>query len=148
MDEKKIQETALAVTAPPDANLMIVNKALSYCSFDTSTPEGKAKLFNAMTNPDERIAAHINEEIEISELYAEMMDLTDEDTGEVTAAPRVILINPAGVSFVAVSVGVYGDVKRLIQIFGEPASWTAPIRVKVKQVPIKKGSMLKLQLIA
>lgn len=147
MDENTKQpETALAVTAP-ESNLMTVNKALSYCSFDTSSPAGKARLYNAMSNPDERISAHINEEIVVVDVYAEMIDITNEDTGEVTSCPRVILIDPNDTSFVAVSTGIYGDVKRLLQIFGEPSTWEKPIHLKVKQVQIKKGSMLKLQLV-
>lgn len=134
-------------TIQEENNLMTTSKAGFYCSFDISTPDGKARLFNAMSSPDERIADHINEEIVISDVYAEMVDITDEKTGEITSAPRLILINPEGVSFVAVSTGVYGDVKRLLQIFGAPSTWAAPIKVKVKQVAIKKGSMLKLQLI-
>lgn len=139
-------ETAM-IPVTAESNLMTTSKAGFYCSFDISTQDGKARLFNAMSNPDERIAEHINEEIIISDVYAEMVDITDEKTGEITSAPRLILINPEGVSYVAVSTGVYGDVKRLLQIFGEPSSWEKPIRVKVKQVPIKKGSMLKLQLV-
>ena len=141
-------ETAMITAAPAaENNLMTVNKALSYCSFDTSTNDGKARLFNAMSKPDERIADHINEEVTISDLYAEMIDITDDKTGEITTAPRIIIIDPNGISYAAVSTGVYGDIKRILQIFGEPSTWAAPIKVKVKQVPVKKGSMLKLQLL-
>lgn len=126
-------------------NLMTTDQSLTFCSFDTSTAKGKTKLFNAMTNPDKRIADQINMTIEIKDVYAETVDIPDDD-GVIETVPRVILIDSKGVSFVAVSKGIFGDLKRLINLFGNPAEWEKPLKVIVKQVPVKAGSMLKLQL--
>ena len=129
-------------------NLMSTAQNLTFCSFSTATGEGKAKLFNAMTNPDKRVADFINKQIEISDIYAETIQITNEDTGELELVPRCILIDSKGVTYVAVSKGVFGDLKRLIQIYGEPAEWEHPLKVEVKQIPVKAGSMLKLVLVS
>lgn len=125
-------------------NLMTTAESAKFCSFDTSTAAGKAKLFNVMTNPDKRVSDFINKEIEIKDIYAEQIELTNEETGETENVPRCILIDTKGVSYVAVSKGVFGDLKRLISLFGSPSVWVEPLKVTVKQVNVKAGSMLKL----
>lgn len=140
-------ENTNEMTTKTTDNMMSVAQNLVYCSFQANTPAGKIKLFNAKSNPDDRIANHINKEIEISDIYAEMIELPDEETGEMVTCPRIILIDKTGKSFVAVSQGIYTDIKSILQIFGQPVEWEKPLTVQVKQVAVKSGSMLKLQVI-
>ena len=118
----------------------------AYCSFDPSTPEAKAQLYNGMVNPDYRISDEINQTISVVNVYAEMLELVDEDTGEISTAPRIVLFDSEGKSHVAVSKGIMNALKRLFKVFGQPSEWEAPIVVKVKQVGVKAGSMLTLEL--
>ena len=145
-DEKALATVTPMADGNPPNNLMTIDKSMMYCSFDTSTAAGKVKLFNAQSNPEKRVADFINMAIEIKEIFAEMVEIPDEETGEVEAVPRCILIDAKGVSYVAVSKGIFGDLKRLIGIFGNPSEWEKPLKVTVKQVAVKAGSMLKLQL--
>ena len=134
------------LTTTNQNNLMTTQQSATFCSFDTTTKEGKAKLFNVMTNPDKRVADQINMTIEVKDIYAETVEIANQDTGELENVPRCILIDAKGVSYVAVSKGIFGDLKRLISIFGPPAEWEKPLKLTVKQVTVKAGSMLKLQL--
>ena len=118
-----------------------------FCSMKADTDEGKAKLFNAMNNPDERLGDCINMTIQAKDLYIEIVNCTDEATGEVTAAPRIVIIDEDGKSYQCVSVGVFSALKKVIQVFGAP-TWEKPIPLMIKQITKGKKSMLTLNVVA
>ena len=68
----------------------------SYCSLNVNTQKEKEHLFNIISSPTDRIANMINEIIELKDLYVETVELTNEETGEITFAPRTILIDKNG----------------------------------------------------
>ena len=103
----------------------------------------KAKLYNASNNPDHKVGDFINKNIKVKDVLVEAIDIVDEETGEVERAPRVVLIDDKGKAYQAVSMGIFNAVKKAIQIFGEP-TWEEPIEFTVKQVSVKNGSMLTL----
>ena len=110
----------------------------SYCSLNVNTQKEKEHLFNIISSPTDRIANIINEIIELKDIYVETVELTNEETGETTFAPRTILIDKNGKSFECVSIGIFSALKKLFQIFGEPCIWEKPIKIKIKQ--IQKGT--------
>lgn len=114
-----------------------------FCSMIATTDEQKAKLFNAMNNPDKRIGDCINMTINAKDLYVEVVNCTNEETGEVTACPRIVIIDDKGVGYQAVSVGIFSALKKVIQVFGAP-TWENPVKLKVQQ--ITKGSRKMLTL--
>ena len=118
----------------------------SYCSMVADTPEEKATLFNAMNNPDERIADHINETIAVKDLYCEVVQCVNQETGEVSTCPRIVLIDDKGKSYASVSLGIYSAMKKLISIYGQP-TWDKPIKVKVMQISKGTRKMLSLKLV-
>ncbi len=118
----------------------------AYCSFAATDSAAKAMLFNGMNNPDHRVADQINQVIEVKDVYAEMVDIADEDTGEITQCPRIVLFDSKGESHVAVSVGLLSALKKLFKVFGQPSEWEKPLPLKVRQVNVKAGSMLTLEL--
>ena len=128
-------------------NLMSNAIGESYFSVNPVTQEEKIAVFNAINNPDERLADHINETIEMRNLIIEMVDLTNESTGEIEACPRIIIIDNSGKTFQAVSVGVFSALKKIIAIFGEPKTWESFILVKVKQVTRGERKMLTLEIV-
>ena len=129
-----------------DLSIDMNSARTQYTSMVASTPEQKAKLFNAMNNPDKRIADCINMRIKAKDLYIEVVDCTNEETGEVTACPRIVIIDEKGVSYQAVSVGIYSALKKVIQVYGEP-TWNEPITFEVKQITKGKKQMLTLNMI-
>ena len=144
---------AVAAAAPIATNLFsdegfnliadLTTAKTQYCSMVTDTDESKQKLFNAMNNPDKRIADMINMPIAVRDIYIEVVNCTNQETGEVTVCPRIVLIDDKGVSYQAVSIGIYSAVKKLIQVYGEP-SWEKPVKVIVKNITKGDRKMLTL----
>lgn len=118
-----------------------------FTSMVAETPEEKAKLFNAMNNPDERLANCINMQIKAKDLYIEVVNCTNEETGEVTACPRIVIIDENGKSYQAVSIGIYSALKKVIQVFGSP-TWAEPVTLEVKQITKGARKMLTLNVVA
>ena len=67
----------------------------------------------------------------------------DED-GTVEQAPRIVLIDDKGESYQCVSNGVWGSLKKMFAVYGAP-TYEEPINVVVKQVKVKRGTMLTLE---
>lgn len=118
-----------------------------FCSMKAETKDEKAALYNAMNNPDKRIGDCINMTIAARDLYIEVVNCTNEETGEVTACPRIVIIDEQGVSYQAVSIGIYSALKKVIQVFGAP-TWDEPVKLEVKQITKGSRKMLTLNVVA
>ena len=140
-------EVIVSNTAPAKLDLLNAEGSRSYISLKTETKEDKILLYNAMNNPTSSISDHINEKLFIENVILEEIQLTDNETGEITTAIRTVLIDPKDNSYQAVSKGVFNSIKQIISIFGEPITWVEPLEVEVKQVKVEKGSMLTLNLV-
>lgn len=126
-----------------DISLDMTTARTQFTSVTAVTDEDKAKLFNAMNNPDERVSAMINKVIMAKDLYIEIVNCTNQETGEVTACPRIVIIDDKGKSYQAVSIGIYSALKKVIQVFGAP-TWEKPIPLEVKQITKGVRNMLTL----
>lgn len=114
----------------------------SFCSFVAVTPEDRAVMYNATSNPDYKVSDYINTEIVIKDVYCEIVPIENED-GTASMLPRTVLLDMDNKSYQAVSTGIFNSVKRLITVYGMP-TWKDGVRVKVKQVNTKRGSRLTL----
>lgn len=128
-----------------DISVDMTSAQLSFSSLKADTDEEKASLFNAINNPEKRLADCINMTIKAKDLYIEVVNCTNEETGEITACPRIVIIDDKGVSYQAVSLGIYSALKKVIQIFGTP-TWEKPIKLEVKQVTKGTRKMLTLNI--
>ena len=132
----------LATVTPQ--NIRMAGTGASWCSINADGDRDKAKkIYNALNNPDERVANMINKKILLTDVLIEIRDIVDEETGIIEQVPRVVLIDADGKSYQATSVGMFNAIVNLINAFGEP-TWAEPLEVEVKQVPTKRGSMLTL----
>lgn len=104
----------------------------SFTSIKGDSREEKTKLFKAKSNPDKRLADCINQKIYAKDLFMEVIELHNKETGEVEQAPRIVLIDKDGVSYSSVSFGIYHALKSLCGIYGMP-TWEEPIPIIVKQ---------------
>lgn len=109
------------------------------------------RVFNAMNNPTDRVASHINETIEIQDYLVEMVEIEDTDSygnglGTFSVVPRVVLVAPDGTSYQATSYGIANAVRNVALVCGD-APWNPPVQLKVKQVPTKRGSMLTVDMV-
>lgn len=118
-------------------------KLAAYCSVRAETMAEKALVFNAANNPQHKVNDYINKLIMLKDVYAETLELVNQETGEYEKAPRIVLIDENGEAYECVSVGMFSSLKKLIATFGEP-TWDEPIPVIVKQEKVKNGSMLTL----
>ena len=116
----------------------------AFCSIKEDSLEAKKLVYNASNNPTHKIDDYINKEIALKDVFVEIIELANENTGELEQAPRIVLIDDKGESYQCVSTGIFGSIKKLMAIFGEP-TWEEPIHVVVKQVKVKRGTMLTLE---
>ena len=115
----------------------------SFCSLKAETPEEKATLFRIMNSPEKRISDCINQTILVKDVYCEVVQVTNKETGEVNTCPRVVLVDKDGIGYQSVSFGIYGSLKKLFQVYGVP-TWEEPVPVKVIQISREKNKILNL----
>lgn len=115
----------------------------SFCSLKAETPEEKATLFRIMNSPEKRISDCINQIILVKDVYCELVQVINKETGEANTCPRVVLVDKDGIGYQSVSFGIYGSLKKLFQVFGVP-TWNPAVPVKVIQVSREKHKILTL----
>lgn len=140
------ENTEIAITAQ-NITMQQAGAMVTSIKVDPKDRESSAKLFNAMNNPKERIADHINEVISVCDYLIEMTEVASDETGEIVTVPRVVFIDPKGNAYQAVSVGMANVLKKLIIVCGD-APWNPALRLKIKQQATKRGSMLTADLVA
>lgn len=109
-----------------------------YCSMTAVDNAAKVTLYNVCSSPA-KISDMINKRISVLHIYVEVIQVLSESSGEFVNAPRVILIDEKGKGYQAVSTGIYNSVKRMINLFGDPANWDTPHTVEVKNVSLANG---------
>lgn len=112
-----------------------------YCSMTPATQEERKALYNAVNAPTHRLSEYIGQEIRVSDVYVEIVTLTNEATGEVTKAPRIVLFGD-GESWTCTSTGIFGALKKLFGVFGTPDTWGEPLTLRVKQIERGNGKRL------
>lgn len=122
-----------------------VNEVDFYSSMNLDKAENKALLFKAMTNPDKKISDMINMEINMRDIFVEIVEVRDENTGELNKAPRIVIIDTKGVSYSCVSQGIYNSLKRLMALFGQP-TWENGLKIKIQQINKKQRNILTIAL--
>lgn len=115
-----------------------------YCSLkNDGTRKSQVAIYNAINGADESVSDHINEVLEIVNVVAHPVTLTDEETGEIVEALRTVLIDKNGKAYVAVSGGIANALSRIMSIIGEPTNgaWEKePVKMKIKQVKTRNGN--------
>lgn len=112
-----------------------------FCSLkDDGTRKSKIAIFNAINGADEALGDHIGEVLEVTDVVAHPVTLTDEDTGEIINALRTVLITKDGKTYTAVSQGVTNALARVFSIVGMPSWKDEPVKMKVKQIKTRNGN--------
>lgn len=128
--------TALATVNAEDS-------ALAYSSMAAETPEQKAELFNAISDPAHKLGDVINQVIYVRDVYVELIEMQRTDAannpvfdaaGEpvMDTVPRIVLIDKDGDTYQAIANSVMNNLARLFKLFGEP-TWTPALPIEVKQ---------------
>ena len=100
---------------------------------------------------DFRAAECVNEKINLVHILAHRVRIrnVDTDTGEVTFVPadRLVLLDDEGKTYECVSQGLMQSVLLLVDLMGQPSSWTEPIPVTIRNVSVRgTWSTLKLEI--
>ena len=107
----------------------------TYCSFAPESREERARLYRAMTNPDHKISDCINQEIALVDVFVELVEMSNDETGEVSRVPRCVLFAADGQTYAATSSGIYNALRRLFMVYGTP-HWDEAIPVVIRQLQI------------
>ncbi len=105
---------------------------------DTSTFDGKVKLYSALQNA-EKLADHLNEPLHMVNAVAQSVQVTDEQTGEMTNSARVIIVADDDKAYAATSPTLLAGLNTMFGIFGTPNTWKQPIAVKVVERRSRRG---------
>lgn len=97
------------------------------------------KLIAAAQTKSKPLADSLNQQIDLTNFIVQSVSLQDENTGEITDAPRVTLIAADGVAYHATSTGLLSALRNIIATLGEPDSWPEPLPVKVVEQRGRKG---------
>lgn len=142
-------QTTTPVAMDDDNNFIVsltAPKQECFCSMTANTPEEKKALFNATNDPDHRIKEYVNKPIKVKDVFVEVVECTNRETGEVRKCPRIVLIDEKGVSYTAVSIGVFSALRKLFTIYGTPDAWEKPISLTPKLIEKDKFSILTLSM--
>lgn len=138
----------------PVTNSLDVALNETFISFSPDTFEGKKEMYNAINNPDKRINEMINMEIRVRDVILTGVELAnsgddrnsfEDNPFDKRKAIRTIIIDDEGRSYVATSDGIATSIRSLYSVFGT-LHFDEPVTVVVKQITVKKGTMLTLMM--
>ena len=133
-----MEETAIAKVS----TMLSAEAGTTFCSIQADGDRETAKrVYNAMNDPEYRVADFINKTIEVENVLLEIRDILNEETGEISRVPRVVLIDADGKAYQATSVGMFNVIRNAYNVFGA-APWDPPLCMHIKQKAVKNGSML------
>ena len=109
-----------------------------FSTISTATDEGREKIFAALSAA-EQLVDHLDEVINLRHVVAQMVELADAATGEMTEHVRTILVSEEGVCYSAVSSQITRTLGLLFGLYGRPETWDAPVPVVVRRQRSKNG---------
>lgn len=127
------------IAAPNMVDILTNPTGSFFCSIpNDGTRESAVKIYNAINNKGESLDDHKGEVIEVVNVAAHPVSLTDENTGEVVEALRMVIIDKNGKNYDAVSQGIASSFQKIFSIVG-PAPYTPPLKIKVVEQKTRKG---------
>lgn len=105
--------------------------------FDTTTMDGKMALYNAMQTAD-KVDEHLNEPLHVTNVLAQAIEVTNQETGEINPSTRVVIHAEEG-DFAASSPTLAHAFGNLFAIFDTPDKWSHPIVLKVVEKRSRRG---------
>lgn len=115
-----------------------LNNTESYCSIKGDTREALVAMYNAINSPDHKLSDFVGKKLNIKDISIERVENMNDETGDMVANARVVLIDENGESYTCVSSGIYSAIKKLVAVFGEP-TWEPALPVEIQNLSTKKG---------
>ena len=146
MGKANIQVSGNEVTEIPEVDVhteITVNAerkdgGLVYSSVRYESFEDKKRTYNALTT-DKQISDYLNEVIEVVDIIAGDVLITNKETGEVDEATRTVLILADGSAVAATSSVLFSRLMQIVSIFGNTNTWPEPLKIKVRQQNLANG---------
>lgn len=79
------------------------------------------------------LSEHLGKPINLVHFVAQSIDMTDEETGELVNATRIVLLDADGSAYAAISNGLIKSLQNIVGILGEPATWGQPLPLIVTE---------------
>lgn len=130
-----------AVYSPEERQLAVAfteTENAFFCSIhDDGSRESKVKIYNAMNNTFGKFA-DIQDPIVVTDIVAHNIELLDDETGEISPATRIVLVDENGNGYDCVAQGIFSSIQKIIGLVG-PAPWNPGLKVRPKMVRTRKG---------
>lgn len=137
-----VEEAGTAVVAQFDVAGAIASlndpSSAFYSSIKGDNFAGKRDIAKALTTSIP-IADNLHKEIALVDVIVQSVQIADEETGEVTEAPRVTLIAEDGSAYNGTSVGLLNSVRQIFSSLGEPTTWPEPLPIKIVEKKGRRG---------
>lgn len=133
--------TEITTTENTDMAPTITAKPAMALAFDSTTREGKKRLFNALNTAKSLNDADIKQ-LTLSGIIVQPKEHLDQATGEVVMCEGTTFITEQGAYF-SLSDGVAGCAKNLIMAYGSDFA-DEPITIEFIERPLGGGRSLKL----
>jgi len=147
MSEEMVQAVANAMVVIEDSGIAGELTGKKKVMYVPETIKDKKVLFNIMNNPEKRISEMINMTIRMQDIFAESVELVDQNTGELRSCPRIVIVDNKGVGYQCVSTGIFSALKKIFQVFGEPKTWGKDgLDIIVKQIVKGEKSILTINI--
>lgn len=126
--------------APAEMMNSLLNREQTFfCSINNDGSRANAvRIYNAINSAKEKADDHKNEVLNIVDVAAHPITITDENTGELINTMRVVLIDENGVGYEAVSQGIVSSLTKLFAVVGQP-TWTPALALKIVEQKTRKG---------
>lgn len=119
-----------------------------YTSIDIEKRSGRKIIMQCISGQCERLRDKINQQITVSDLFCQEVEIDREDSQGKVRCPRVVLITPDAEMYETVSVGVSRDVAAITWMYGPPP-WDPPVVVVPRTKTIGKSgkSVMYLEIV-
>lgn len=134
MSERMVEESpAYPLEARHGLLANVRNMPLS--SIDATTPAGRVRLYNAVSDSEYSIEECLDSEIEITDYVIYVGEMAGENGQPPREIIRCTLLSADGTRYTAASEGIIQAVSRIIH-YVRPAPWSPPLKV----IPIQGKS--------
>lgn len=124
---------------------LVVPDNPGYSSISGTDRASMVMCYNLWTKPAKRLKECCGQVLEITDLMCETVQMQDRE-GVMRATPRIVLVDKDMQGYVCLSVGVFNQLKKLIQVFGPP-HWEEPLKIKPYLDRKKSWEILTFELI-
>jgi hypothetical protein len=116
-------------------------RKMQYSSIDKTklSFKEKAKFFNLVNGDAKLIKELVNTQINLKDIYMEVVTVEDVATHEPKKLPRIVLIDDKQLAYTCSSPTFLNKLAQLIADVGEPKDWESPIPIKFKTVKTNAG---------